>query len=200
MNGIIIFFVICYVTGLLSLFYGKKMVNVLLAIYAFCAAYRFALAHLPSDQYALWIAVGAGILAIVLIKFAKNVAFFLLGAVIGMMIGLALVNFLPAHPDYVSWFFVLACAVILGWLTSHFSGTLIRFGTAYIGGEMVTSATLLLIFGYNSVQGMASADTPATITTITQYLYGDFAAQYSLWILIGAAVLMFIGAAFQKKH
>lgn len=200
MTGLIIFFVICYVAGILSLLYGKKMINVLLAIYAFTATYRFVLTHFPSDQYVLWIAIGAGVLAIVLVKFAKKLAFFLFGAAIGAIIALATIGFLPAHPDYVSYCYILGIAVVCGFLTSHYSDTLIRFATAYGGGEMITSATLLLIFGSSSLPAMVSADNAATITNVTGYLYGDFATQYAVWIMIGSIVLMFFGAAFQKKH
>ena len=200
MTGIIIFFVISYVAGILSLLYGKKMVNVLLAVYAFCGVYRFVLTHYPSDQYVFWIAIGAGVLAIVLVKFAKNLAFFLLGAAIGLLIGLAALNFLPEHPAYVSYCVIIGCALLFGFLMSHYNNVLIRYGTAYVGGEMIMTATLLLLFGSTVLPTMISEDAAATIGSLTEYMYGTFAQQYTLWILIGSVVLMFFGAAFQKKH
>jgi hypothetical protein len=200
MSGIIIYFVIAYVSGVLSLLYGKKMFNALLAVYAFFAMYRFVMTKLPSSEYALWIAIGAGVLAIVLVKFAKNLAFFLLGALIGALLGLAVVPFLPQMPGYVSTCIVIGCAILFGFLMSHYNNALIRYGTAYVGGDMISSATLLLIFGSGTVQSMLQDSVPDTISSLAGYMYGDFANQYSLWILICSIILMLFGAAFQKKH
>jgi hypothetical protein len=200
MTGIIIYFVIAFVAGILSLLYGKKMFNALLAIYAFTMTYRFVLTKFPSDQYVLWIAIAAGILAIVLVKFAKNLTFFLLGAVIGALLGMAVVPFLPELPGYVSTCIVIGCAILLGFLMAHYNNTLIRFGTAYIGGDMISSATLLLIFGSATLPSMMADSVPDTIQNLAGYMYGSFASAYSLWILAGSIVLMFFGAAFQKKH
>lgn len=200
MNGIIIFFVIAFVAGILSLLYGKKMFNGLLAIYAFCAVYRLVITHFPSDQYVLWIAIAAGVLAIVLVKCAKNVAFFLLGAIIGALLGLAVIPFLPQLPGYVSTCVVIGCAILFGFLMSHYDNTLIRYGTAYVGGDMLATAALLLIFGSSSLSSMMTSSVPETIGNLAEYTYGTFASQYSIWILVASIVLMFFGAAFQKKH
>jgi hypothetical protein len=200
MNGIIIFFAIAFVGGILSLLYGKKMFNGLLAIYAFFAMYRFVITHFPSDQYVLWIAIAAGVLAIVLVKFAKNLAFFLLGAVIGALITLAVIPFLPAMPGYVSTCIVIGVAILCGFLMAHFSNTLIRFGTAYAGGDMISTAALLLIFGSSTLPTLAADSVPDTISNLAEYMYGSFATQYSLWILIASVIMMFIGASFQKRH
>jgi len=200
MNGIIIYFVIAFVAGVLSLLYGKKMFNVLLAIYAFTMAYRFVLMKLPSEKYVLLIAVAAGIAAIALVKFANNLTFFLLGAVIGALLSMAVLPFLPELPEYASTCIVIGCAIVLGFLMSHYNNTLIRFGTAYIGGDMISCATLLLIFGSSALPTMMTDNVPDTIQNVAEYMYGTFAKSYSLWILVGSIVLMFFGAAFQKKH
>lgn len=200
MTGMIIFFAVCFVAGTLSLLYGKKMVNVLLAVYAFCAVYRFVLEHFPDNAYILWIALAAGILAIVLVKTAKKFAFFLLGAVIGLLIGMTVLIFLPELPEYVPYAVVLIFVLAFGYLTSHYENTLIRFGTAYIGGEMISSAVLLLVFGSAALPALASDDIVTSMNAVSQYLYGPFTAQYSLWIVIIGIVLMAFGAVYQKKH
>lgn len=200
MTGIILFFVICFVAGVLSLLYGKKMVNFLLAIYAFCGVYRFVLDHFPNQNYVVWIAIGAGIVAILLVKFAKKLAFFLLGALVGFTLGMTIANFLPDGSELLYWCVVIGSAVLLGFITSHNSTVLIRYATAYIGGEMISSATLLLVFGSSVIPTFTSDNISTTVTALGQYYNNVFMTQYTLWVVIGAIVLMFFGATFQKKH
>lgn len=200
MTGIILFFAIIYVAGFLSFLYGRRMVNILLGIYAFCGTYQLVLTRFPTMPHVIWIAIGAGVLAVLLVQFAKSVAFFLLGAVIGMMIAMTVLSFFPNLPSYAHIGIIVGCGLVLGFLTARYDDTLIRYGTSYIGGEMLTTASLMLILSSSLLPGMMSEDIMASISNVADYLYGTFAAQYSLWIIAGSIVLMFLGAAFQRKH
>lgn len=200
MTGLILFFSVAYVIGFLSLLFGKKMISVMLAFYAFIETYRFVMMHFPTMEYIMIIAAIVGILAVLLVNFAKNVALFVVGCFIGFTFGQMIVPLVPIQPDYLPYVVLVGCTLLFGLLTKRYSSVLLRYGTAFIGGNIIATTTLLLITNSTVLNGFIFSNPIASMQAVAQYLFTTFMGTNTLWILVIALCLMFAGAFYQKKH
>jgi len=200
MNGIIIFFAICFVVGFLSLLFGKKMINGLLAVYAFVFAYRFIYQNFSNYDYVLYIALACGILAIVLMRSIKKFAFFLLGAYVGYLLSGTIMSFIPISDMRMHYAVLIGIIVVCGVLVMNFDNVLIRYATSFVGGELIGASALFLIMENDKIMSFVSGDIMASCMSMSHYLFAEFMPSQALIIFCIALVGMFIGANYQRHH
>ena len=200
MQGIILFFALVYVTGILSLLFGRKIFHSLLAIYAFITAYQYASSFVSDSQYVLLISVLAGVLGVLLVRFAEKAAFFVIGAYFGYLLFGLLGVYIPFQNTYVYYGAMAAVMIVCGLLMIKYQNVLLRYATSFAGGHIIGAASLYLLMEGNNASAYAGADAVLAGSQLGQYIYGPFAQGHSLYILVIAVILMFAGAQYQRHH
>lgn len=127
------------IAGVILLFYGKKMIWLLLACVGFSAGFSFVSSTFPSAPVWLPYAVGlgAGVLLVVLIKTVKNLAFGLGGFLLGAYVVSNLLVLLHFHPG--GWevvLYLLGGLIFAGLLLTLFDQALI-FASSALGSMLI---------------------------------------------------------------
>lgn len=200
MSFILLFLAVIIGIGLLSCFRGEKIFSILLTLYAFLVTYRFVTGRLSGDSTAVIIGLIAAVVVALLAQYAKKAAFFLLGFLIGIPAGDALLAKVPLQGAYVRPVVILGCGVVLGIVFARWNRTFIRIGTSYLGGDLIGTAGLFLIFNYGKLQSYVNADVPTELAGLSHAVFAEFAQQQALYILITAVIFTFIGTHYQKHH
>lgn len=200
MSFIFLFLLILIGIGLIASLWGQKIFSVLLTLYAFLVTYRMVVTRMAGDPNAVIIALVIAVIVALLAQYAKKLAFFLLGFLVGLLLGNAvLARGIVADP-LMRWVVLLGCGVVPGFVAMHWNKLFIRIGTSFLGGYLIGTAGLFLIFNYNALGTYVSSDTITEISHLSSTLFTTFADQYSLYILIVALIFTGIGTHYQKHH
>ena len=200
MAFIYLFLAIIIGVGLISCLWGQKIFSCLLTLYAFLITYRFVVMKMANDPNAVIIALVAAVIVALLAQYAKKLAFFLLGFFIGLIAGNALVTYLPLSDQMMKTMVIIGCGLVIGFIVMHWNKIFIRIGTSYLGGDLIGTAGLFLVFNYGKLGTYVNADTITEISHLSNTLFTSFANTYSLYILIIAVIFTLIGTRYQKHH
>lgn len=200
MSFIFLFLLILIGIGLIACLWGQKIFSILLTLYAFLVTYRMVITRMAGDPNAVIIALAAAVVVALLSQYAKKLAFFLLGFLIGLLLGNAVLARIVVADPVMHWVVLLGCGIVSGFVTMHWNKLFIRIGTSFLGGYLIGTAGLFLIFNYNALGTYVSSDTITEISHLSSTLFTTFADQYSLYILITALIFTVIGTHYQKHH
>lgn len=200
MSFIFLFLAVMIGIGLISCFKGQKIFSILLTLYAFLITYRFVTRVLVNDPNVVIIALVVAVIVALLAQYAKKLAFFLLGFFIGLIIGNAVIGYLPLSDQMTRTIVIIGCGIVLGIVVMHWNKTFIRIGTSYLGGDLIGTAGLFLVFNYAKLGSYVNPDTITELSSLSNTLFTSFASQYSLYILIIALIFTVIGTHYQTHH
>ena len=131
MTGLILYFAVSLLIGILACFFGKKMFFQVFAAVAFLVVFDIALTRGDGTTLTLIIAVLLGVAAAFLSKYLYKLSVFLLGALAGAGIGSLLSTLLASQIGSYSWAVILGCAMLLGFCALRWGKLFIIGSTAY---------------------------------------------------------------------
>ncbi len=200
MTGIFIYLLCSLLLGGIICFYGKKLYFLVLPVFLCLGSVVFFSTRFGSTGKWLGIGLVVGIVLALLARFIYKLGVFMLGAVAGFMIGILITNFLPHNADTYSWIICIISSLIIAILSVKWCDFFIMISTALSGAQMMASSICFLAFNLtNLMQYIHVNSMISTMTSLGEYINGEFNQQYSMIILIATALLFFLGSAFQIK-
>ena len=198
MTGLILYFAVSLLIGILACFFGKKMFFQVFAAVAFLVVFDIALTRGDGTTLTLIIAVLLGVAAAFLSKYLYKLSVFLLGALAGAGIGSLLSTLLASQIGSYSWAVILGCAMLLGFCALRWGKLFIIGSTAYLGAGGLAPRVYFLVQHFADLNAYAGSDIVGTMQTLHDYVSGPFADANSEIILTVTIVLTICGFLFQR--
>lgn len=200
MNNLLICLVIMAAIGVLLCFFGRRFINISLPLVAFVIVMRYVIEHFGASQYALLIALLAGVAGALLARFAKRAAFFIVGCLVGYYLGSLLCRYISLPNIYSQYAVMIMSALILGFLFVKWNNFFISVITAYAGGQRLACLSVFMATQYASLASYGKADLLATFQSLENYLENGFAQTYPVYILLVTIIFLLIGISVQNRY
>lgn len=199
-SSLLIVLVLAAAAGFIVCFRGQKMLALAFGIMAFTCTYQFLTALWGTSPAGLVAAVAVAVVAILLVRFAQSLAFFLIGFVSGIMIGNVVMGFVPIAEAYIEWIVIISFGLILGFLGKHYQKGIIRILTGICGGTFLAGFTLLLMVHIGNLSVFDAGNVLDTATGMITFMSSALSGTYSLYGLVLTVIYSVCGILYQNKH
>lgn len=201
MTYLYIYLLICIVLGVVTCFYGKKLVYLIFSICAFGIGFIVCVDNIGSDSTGIIIAMVVGVICVLLLRFFYRAGLFVLGGVVGYLLGTLLLGIAPNSLEQYQWVILFVCIVGMGFSMAKWFEFLVVVVTSFLGGFIVVSTACFTVMNFGNLVAYIYADgSLTTIAQLSKYLFGDFAYEFATPILFGTIIFAVIGTISQKKR
>lgn len=201
MTYLYIYLLMCIVLGVATCFYGKKLVYLLFALFAFGIGFIVCLENLGNDSTGIIISIVVGIICILLLRFFYRAGLFVLGGLVGYLIGVLLLGILPDSASQYQWVVLFVCIVAMGFSMAKWFELLVVAATAFLGGFIIVATASFTVMNLGNLVEYVYADgSITTMAHLSEYLFGKFAFYFATPILFGTIIFAVIGTLYQKKR
>ena len=200
MVGIVLFFVVLFLFGLLSIFAGSKLFEIVAGAALFFTAFRYLTLISTDFKYVMTLALIAGFAGWGITRKAKSTALFVFGAIIGIMMIQLVLPYVPSgYPSYFSWAMLIVGALLGGFFVKDVSNIFLSIAVSFFGGYLLVTGMFMLIDMGMNLTSYASSDTVSVMYNLGYYMKDVIVPMYSRYILAGSLAASAAGFILQKK-
>lgn len=201
MIGVIGVAALCIVIGWLAITKGEKLFSIFLSLFAFGIVYELVVRVYGQTAVTLSFALASAVAGAILAQYAKKLSFFLLGLIGGVFLGAFIMPYIKGMTQTIGWIAVLLFGVVCGILTAHWNRIFLRLATGFLGGRVLGTGALFLVFHLMHLSDFAGVSFLESVKNTTSYLMGTFVNTYALYLLACSIICAVIAFFMQaKKH
>lgn len=143
-------------------------------------------------------AVIAGLVAAVLARVFYKVGVFLLGGMLGCVLSIFAVSFLPSAAVQYGWIVILLLTLIGGVCAVKWCDFFIMASTSFNGAFAIAAPICFLLVEFGNLQNYIYADGAfATMTNLNQYINNEFSTENGILVFLVTLIIAVCGFYFQ---
>lgn len=184
--------------GFLLCFYGKNVVSWLVSIFIILATGAFFYNKYGYSQKNLIIFIIFAVIVLMVFNFFMKFGLFLIGGLVGGLLGAVLINYLPK--SYKPYFNIIVVGLVLIFaiITALSKKKILAFITALAGANILSSSLVYLAKNIQNVSLLSKKLPMGKMGSLTSSFMGLSLGKNKA-VLIGIVIFTIIGFAFQTR-
>lgn len=198
MVSVLAFLLINILFGFLLCFYGKNIVSWLVSIFIILITGAYLYDKYGYSQKNLIIFIVIAVVILLAFNFFIKFGLFLIGGLVGALLGLVVINYVPKSYDKYYNYIVLLIALVFAIITALSQRKILAFLTALAGANILSSSLIFLALNIQNIK-LLSKKLPIDSMDKLIKSYANNSSGKNQAILIGMLIFTVLGFLFQSR-